>query len=57
MAVYVYTPEIYPTSVRATAMGFCSGVARVGAILTPFVAQVLHIGNDNGTHGGHCLGW
>jgi len=40
-AVYVYTPEVYPTSVRGAAMGFCTAAARLGAIITPFVAQVL----------------
>ncbi|XP_072042995.1 synaptic vesicle 2-related protein-like [Amphiura filiformis] len=40
-AAYVYTPEVYPTATRALGMGACSGVARIGAILTPFVAQVL----------------
>uniref|UniRef100_A0A3P8Z0F0 Synaptic vesicle 2-related protein n=2 Tax=Esox lucius TaxID=8010 RepID=A0A3P8Z0F0_ESOLU len=38
---YVYTPEVYPTSNRALGIGTCSGMARVGALLTPFVAQVL----------------
>lgn len=38
---YVYTPEVYPTTVRALGLGLCSAVARVGAMLTPFVAQVL----------------
>ena len=40
MALNVYTPEVFPTSVRGTAMGYCSSVARIGAIITPFVAQV-----------------
>ncbi|XP_041754022.1 synaptic vesicle 2-related protein isoform X1 [Coregonus clupeaformis] len=38
---YVYTPEVYPTATRALGIGTCSGMARVGALLTPFVAQVL----------------
>lgn len=40
-AAYVYTPEVYPTSMRAVGLGACSGMARIGAIVTPFVAQVL----------------
>ena len=39
-AVYVYTPEVYPTSVRAFALGFHTAAARVGAIVTPYMAQV-----------------
>jgi len=39
-AVFVYTPEVYPTSVRAAAMGFCSASSRIGGIITPFIAQV-----------------
>ncbi|XP_066290495.1 synaptic vesicle 2-related protein-like [Branchiostoma lanceolatum] len=38
---FVYTPEVYPTMTRALGIGTCSAVARVGAILTPFVAQVM----------------
>ncbi|XP_076434942.1 synaptic vesicle 2-related protein-like [Babylonia areolata] len=38
---YIYTPEFYPTSMRAMGLGACSGMARIGAIVTPFVAQVL----------------
>ena len=40
-AVYVYTPEVYPTTTRALGMGLCQSSARLGAIVTPFVAQVL----------------
>ncbi|CAG0915694.1 unnamed protein product [Notodromas monacha] len=40
-AAYVYTPEVYPTSLRAVGVGTCSGAARFGAMVTPFVAQVL----------------
>jgi len=39
--VYLYTPEVYPTNIRAIGFGTCSGMARLGAILTPFVSQVL----------------
>ena len=32
--------QFYPTSMRAMGLGACSGMARIGAIITPFVAQV-----------------
>lgn len=40
-ASYVYTPEVYPTAVRSTGLGVCSTLARVGGMITPYVAQVL----------------
>ncbi|ODN04059.1 Synaptic vesicle 2-related protein [Orchesella cincta] len=40
-AAYVYTPEVYPTSMRSVGIGTCSGMARIGAMVTPYVAQVL----------------
>jgi MFS family permease len=38
--VYVYTPEVYPTTLRAIGLGASSSMARLGAIITPFIAQV-----------------
>ncbi|KAK2902124.1 synaptic vesicle 2-related protein [Channa argus] len=40
-AAYVYTPEVYPTATRALGLGTSSGMARIGALITPFVAQVM----------------
>merc|ERR1712227_716427 len=38
---YVYTPEVYPTTLRSIGVGSCSSMARFGAMLTPYIAQVL----------------
>lgn len=38
---FVYTPEVYPTRIRALALGVCNSVARAGSVITPFFAQVL----------------
>ena len=38
---YTYTAELYPTAVRATAMGVASAVGRVGAIAAPIVIGYL----------------
>ncbi|KAG5676991.1 hypothetical protein PVAND_006782 [Polypedilum vanderplanki] len=40
-AAYVYTPEVYPTNLRSVGVGGCSSLARLGAMCTPYVAQVL----------------
>lgn len=34
---YTYTPELYPTTVRATGVGVASSVSRVGSMLAPIV--------------------
>ncbi|KAJ8385740.1 hypothetical protein AAFF_G00182580 [Aldrovandia affinis] len=39
--VYIYTAEVYPTSVRALGMGFCTSFSRIGGMIAPFIAQVL----------------
>ncbi|KAG9335059.1 hypothetical protein JZ751_005734 [Albula glossodonta] len=33
--------SVYPTASRAVGLGACSAMARIGALITPFVAQVL----------------
>ncbi|EEB12522.1 sugar transporter, putative [Pediculus humanus corporis] len=40
-AAYVYTPEVYPTPLRSVGVGSCSAMARLGAMITPYIAQVL----------------
>lgn len=49
-AAYVYTPEVYPTSLRAVGVGSCSAMARLGAMVTPYVAQVCVLKQNNHTH-------
>uniref|UniRef100_A0A0D9W979 Major facilitator superfamily (MFS) profile domain-containing protein n=1 Tax=Leersia perrieri TaxID=77586 RepID=A0A0D9W979_9ORYZ len=39
--IYIYAPEIYPTSVRTTGIGVASSVGRIGGILCPLVAVAL----------------
>eukprot|EP00753_Platysulcus_tardus_P018623 PLAT6977.1.p1 GENE.PLAT6977.1~~PLAT6977.1.p1 ORF type:complete len:559 (+),score=141.83 PLAT6977.1:55-1731(+) len=39
--VYLYTPEVFPTSIRASAVGISSSASRIGSMLTPFVAEEL----------------
>ena len=35
--LYVWVPEIFPTSMRATTLGTASAVARIGSFLSPFI--------------------
>lgn len=39
--LYLYTMEVYPTVIRAIAVGCASSMARIGAMITPYLAQVL----------------
>ena len=41
--VYQYTAELYPTSIRSTAVGNCSAVARFGAIFSLMVDLLADI--------------
>ena len=39
--VYMYTAELYPTLIRSTAVGTCSFMARIGGIISPYIALYL----------------
>ena len=39
--VYTYSPELYPTAIRATGAGTAAAVGRSGGIIGPFVTPVL----------------
>jgi hypothetical protein len=41
VALLVSSSEAFPTSVRATAGGFCSGFGRTGSFIAPFVFEYL----------------
>ncbi|BDV30542.1 MFS transporter [Microbacterium terricola] len=40
-ALYAITPEIYPTSLRATGSGWAAGVGRIASIVAPLVVPPL----------------
>jgi MFS transporter, putative metabolite:H+ symporter len=40
-ALYAFTPELYPTAIRATGMGAASAMARLGGLLAPSALAVL----------------
>ena len=50
-SAYLYTPEAYPTRIRASIISLCSMMARVGALVAPFVATVLLQANFYATIG------
>lgn len=56
--LYVYSAEIYPTVVRNVGMGSSSTIARIGAIIAPFVKELGHATHENvpfGVYGTICI--
>ncbi|XP_055861503.1 putative transporter SVOPL [Biomphalaria glabrata] len=56
--VYIYSSELYPTSIRTLSIGMASAMARVGAMLTPFISQVLisqSVASATWVYGSICL--
>ena len=47
--LYAYTPELYPTRIRATGSGFASSIGRIGSLIGPsVVGMVLPIAGQSG---------
>ena len=38
-ATWVANPEIYPTDIRATGHSTCNAMARIGALMSPFIVM------------------
>ena len=39
--MYAYTPELYPTGVRGTGVGFAASFGRIGGIIGPYLVGML----------------
>jgi MFS transporter, putative metabolite:H+ symporter len=40
-SLYAWTPELYPTEIRTTGMGWASGMARVAGVISPTLGGIL----------------
>lgn len=40
-ALYAYSPELYPTAIRATGVGWASGMSRIAGALAPLIGGLL----------------
>jgi len=45
--IYTYTPELYPTSMRALGSGWAAGFGRIGGMIAPALVGIM-IGNQMG---------
>lgn len=43
--LFIYTPEIFPTSIRSTVMGLVYFISRIGALLVPTVVAIVSRSN------------
>ncbi|MPN59531.1 putative niacin/nicotinamide transporter NaiP [bioreactor metagenome] len=43
--VYTYTPEMYPTRMRASGSGWAAAVGRIGGILAPTIVGFMITGS------------
>lgn len=48
--IYTYTPELYPTRVRALGSGWAAGFGRIGGVLAPVVVGYMIGGADGFAH-------
>jgi len=48
--IYTYTPELYPTSIRAFGSGWAAGVGRIGGMAAPAIVGAM-LGNGFGMGG------
>ena len=39
--IFIYSPEIFPTSIRSTVMGFLYFISRLGALIVPSVTVII----------------
>jgi putative MFS transporter len=51
--VYSYTPELYPTAIRGSGVGWAAAFGRVGALIAPMILPTLYafFGAENGYAG------
>ncbi|QIK62732.1 MFS transporter [Leucobacter viscericola] len=47
-ALYAVTPELYPTSLRATGAGWAAGIGRIASIIAPLLVPVLLLAGGAG---------
>lgn len=41
--IYVWSAELYPTVVRNSSMGLCSTSARIGGMVSPYIADLVSL--------------